>query len=286
MGYFIILIIIFLIANNRESTSEKIRRITTKLSLTNPATEVNISAITILIQEGYDEKLIIKYYPAINKVIKSYVVIHNDDIYSHKRDFLSRFENLRDKEAERLAEIKEQEVHEAKMMKGLKILALPAIIVLGVFINSENNETKAEKIQDENRTLAQIYGEAVKKAFEQAATEGDSANTVAELSDNVGKKYLSPELNYQGKKFYISDIEGFESYALLDSAIMCGEYSYDYDELVNRVKKYKFTDGCYDGKYFYMVKPVYTAEEKTTHDLQEELKKLRTEIETLKTNNR
>jgi hypothetical protein len=247
---------------------------------------INISALTILIDYGYPERLIVKYYQNLAKFIERYKIKYNDDIYNYRKQLIAEYERIHNSELERLARQKEEETNDADFKRKLKIVFVPFVFMLAYFVISGIKTDEQEKIQDANRNLAQIYGGAVKKAFEQAATEGDSATTVAELSDNAGKKYLSPELNYQGKKFYISDIEGFESYALLDSANMCGKYSYAYDELVNRVKKYKFTDGCYDGKYFYMVKPVYTEEEKTTHDLQEELKKMRTEIEALKTNNR
>ncbi len=289
MGLCIFLLAIALFLREHDSIPQKIRRTTTKINEKHPTIDVNISAITILIQEGNDEDLIVLYYPAIAKLISKYSVNHNDDIYRHKADFLSKFEKLRDRKAEKIASIQAEEIRMAKAVKIMKILALPVIIFLGFHINSSMDEVKAEKIRKQNETLANAYGTEVWNAFEQAALDGDSANTVDELSDGVGKLYLSPDLNFKGKKFYISDIKGFESYALLDDSSMCGEYSYTYEELVGRVKKYKFNNGCYDGKYFYMVKPVYSEEELkdiASNELKEEVKRLKSEIEALKTNNR
>lgn len=289
MGAFILLLAIVLLLREHDSIPQKIRRTTTKINEKHPSIDVNISAITILIQEEHEEDLIALYYPAIAKVIATYSVQHNDDIYRHKADFLSRFEQLRDREAESLAITEAENIRMAKAGKIIKILALPVIIFLGFHINSGIDKAKVEKIRESNENEAQAYGMEVQNAFEQAALDGDTANTVAELSDNVGKAYLSPELNFKGVKFYISGIEGFESYALLDNSSMCDEYSYSYKELVNRVKKYQFTDGCYDGKYFFRVKPVYSEEEikeKTASELKDEVNKLRVEIETLKKNNR
>lgn len=289
MGLSIFIIVIYILLNNRESTPEKIRRITTKLNIKHPAIDINISAITIFINAGCPESLIVKYYPRLSKTIRSYKLKHNDDVYKYRADLLVEFENLHNSEEEKLARLQEEELNEARINKALKILAIPALIALGFFVKSGLERMEQSSIKHQNETLAENYGMAVKKAFEQAAIDGDSANTVADLSDNVGKVYLSPDLNYHGKNFYISDIKGFESYALLDSPEICDDYSYKYDELVNRVKKYKFDDGCYDGQYFFMVKPVISEEEikeKADHDLQEEVKRLRSEIEILKANNR
>ncbi|CAH0134130.1 MULTISPECIES: hypothetical protein [Pseudomonas] len=284
---FVVFILLFL--HNYNSTPEKIARITKKINKGNPNIFINIPAITIFLDKGYSEGLIIKYYPRLSKIIDSYNLKHNDDVYRYRADLLSEFYNLHNSEKEKLVRLQEEELNEAKINKALKILAIPALIALGFFVKSGLDRMEQSHIKFQNEKNAKAYGMAVQKAFEQAALEGDTANTVAELSDNIGKVYLSPDLNYHGKNFYISDIQGFESYALLDSPEICDDYSYEYDELVNRVKKYKFDDGCYDGKYFFMVKPVISEEEikeKADHDLQEEVKRLRSEIEILKANNR
>lgn len=286
----IVILAILMLRLSYISTPEQIKRLTTKITKKQKGITINTSALAILLDKGYSEQLIHLYCKPLADILQSYKLKHNDDIYNHRIEFIEAFEKIRDKEAENKAREEEEKAQNAKLIKIAKILALPALVVLAIHSCSLKEKNEEENIRDNNRNAAEQYGMAVRLAFEQAAKDGDDASTVADLSDGHGKVYLSPDLNYQGLKFYTSDIEGFESYAFLDSNNMCGEYFYRYkSDLFDTVKKYKLNDGCYKDKYFYRVKPVYSDEElrdKAIIKLQEEVNRLRSEIDSLKPNNR
>ncbi len=280
MEFILILSLFILLFAAENSTPEQVKRVIEKLSEDYSVVDVNISALTILIDEKYSKEYIVNYYPKISKIISSYNLYHNDDIYKHKSDFLYKVEKLRDIQAERI----ETEKREKRLLKFFIIATTPFIIYALFHIPSAIEETKAQQRITRDTAILKDYGSEIEQAFTQAANDGDTAITIAELSDNVGKVYLPTDLNFNGNKFYISDIEGFDSYALIDNTNVC-DYTYTYDELVNRVKKYQFEYGCYDGKFFAKVKPIQSEEEiesEKIDDIKEELIKLREEVKYLR----
>ena len=111
-----------------------ISRITKKLNVNHESIDINFSALTILLDYGYPEDLITRYYLKLSKFLERVKRKSDSDIYNYKRQLIAEFEKIHNSEPEVLASHEEEKRIYTESNKIFKFHILLIAIMLTIYL--------------------------------------------------------------------------------------------------------------------------------------------------------
>ncbi|CEL31177.1 hypothetical protein SRM1_04541 [Pseudomonas fluorescens] len=111
-----------------------ISRITKKLNVNHESIDINFSALTILLDYGYPEDLITRYYLKLSKFLERVKRKSDSDIYNYKRQLIAEFEKIHNSEPEVLARQEEEKRIYTESNKIFKFHILLIAIMLTIYL--------------------------------------------------------------------------------------------------------------------------------------------------------